>query len=156
MKVFSFSPEAGKFFPLLFFFIFAASISAAYAEGSSAKYGEWNNFSEGTVLNYPDFELRYLGSEEGPFFPGSKTHRMSPIYNFEARHENEKVAVVWSAGTGDIGPADFSINSKTYFLEMTLSGAIGSLFSMGKVNLWPEAEWTSKMEKERRELNEKD
>ena len=131
-------------FLIFLLFWFATVPSLVIAETRDARYGRWETYSSTNVLKYPDFELRFIGSERGPLFPGSTTHRMGDIYKFRITTKEAQQDVSWSSGTGDIGPISFEIGGESYILEMVHSVIFDGFVSRDKVMLWRKSEWQSR------------
>lgn len=133
-----------KYFSIL---VFILSGAVANAEEHAADYGRWELYSVESFLKYPDFNLYYKGTTKGALYPGESTRRMGAEYNFVAQSNDQKVDVVWSAGTGDIGPTFFTLGKKTYVLEMVFSDILAKPRSRDSVAIWVESEWKSEKER---------
>jgi len=89
--------------------------AAACAQSGPAGYGAKVRFRKGTAISYPDFELTYLGER----------HEASKVYprgftfsDFKVSRGGKSITVSWSAGTGELGPQEFTFEGKTFSLEL--------------------------------------
>jgi hypothetical protein len=74
---------------------------------------------KGATLHFVDFDLTYLGLEDHSPDPLDPTYLLpisSTFTVFEATDSTEKVKITWSSGTGEIGPASFTISGKDFYL----------------------------------------
>lgn len=139
----------------LFLFLLTFFASSAFAQTTTAAYGKWQTYSPDYDLVYPDFKFRFVSKEPGPFYPGSNTRRMGDRYNFKISKGDSKESLGWSLGTGEIGPASFSIGGKEYVLEMMSSYVLDGAFQPNdKVLIWPEAEWQALSDKRMKASNQ--
>lgn len=97
--------------------IYGGHAMASSEAGQMLGYFSSFALSEGASYAFPDFTLYYKGQREGEFYPGSSTHRMGDILQFEAVQNDQKVAFSWSSGTGCIGPIFFEIGGKQFILS---------------------------------------
>jgi hypothetical protein len=79
-------------------------------------YGKRVRFVAGKSVSYPDFTIRFIGTRR-------EVPKMYPrgwlVYDFEVHtRSGEMIKVAWSAGTGEIGPAGFTVGGREYFLEL--------------------------------------
>jgi hypothetical protein len=116
-------------------------------EMQEAEYGKWEPYSVEYVLKYSDFDLYFKGVIPGALYPGQTKRRMGDEYSFLARSENEEVHVIWSAGTGDIGPVFFTLNKRKYVLEIKMSDILSERAPKNTVAIWLESEWYSKKQR---------
>lgn len=89
-----------------------------------AVYATKVSFKKGVTLPFKDFDLTYIGERHEAskvFKPGFNFH------DFTATRGTETVKVSWSSGTGDIGPALFTIGGKKFQLELRRSDKLGKL-----------------------------
>jgi len=98
--------------------------SSAAASLPTTAYGARATFQKGTPLIYADFTLTYAGERlvTTPRFP-----RGFVFHDFDAVSTGKAVRVSWSSGTGDIGPTPFTIDGKSYTLELSRSDKLGAL-----------------------------
>lgn len=104
--------------------IAGVSISMILGSSKPPTYGAKVTFAKRRPLSFPDFKLEYLGSRrvQPPQYP-----RGWVVHDFVASTATEKVPVSWSAGTGDIGPRQFAIAGKEFWLELVHSDKLGRL-----------------------------
>lgn len=102
----------------------AACAQTGGGAGTPASYGTKVKFAKGSPLKFPDFDLTYIG----------KRHVASPVYKHGFDYDDFTVSqgvvskkVSWSAGTGLIDWADFSIGGKNFALELRGSRKFGWL-----------------------------
>ena len=69
-------------------------------------------------LVFADFILRYTGQSK--VIP-KQYPRGFIYYNFVVKADGAAQKVVWSSGTGAIGPAEFSVGNKPFWLELQAS-----------------------------------
>jgi hypothetical protein len=89
-----------------------------------AAYDSPVKFREGRTWRYPDFELTYIG----------RYHVAPPQYrrgwwrsDFKVKSGNSEQTISWSAGTGDIGPAQFTVAGVIFNLDLVWSEKVGKL-----------------------------
>lgn len=102
---------------------FLGPVGCGHAE-QNASYGTRVKYKAGQKIEFPDFAAEYLGERRQtmPVYP-----RGFLYYDFKiSRGKTEKV-VSWTAGTGDIAPAQFEIARKNYQLELRRSDQLGKL-----------------------------
>lgn len=90
-----------------------------------AEYGTKVKYEKGKELEFPDFDLSYIGTRDVKvpvYGPGHFTY-----YEFEISSGKERKTVSWSSGTGEIGPVEFNFNGKRYALELMRSYKLGKL-----------------------------
>jgi len=87
-------------------------------------YGTKVSFTKARPLRFPDFTLEYSGERR---LPSERFPRGFANYDFIASTASERITVSWSAGTGDIGPAIFTIARKQFCLELVMSDTLGRL-----------------------------
>ena len=90
-------------------------------------YGAKIRFAKNEIIKFPDFELVYLG-ERKEYVPAYKGGNHLFRYH-DFRIYPADTIVSWSSGTGDIGPVEFSVNGKTFWLELAFSDKLGKLES---------------------------
>jgi hypothetical protein len=85
------------------------------SEKVKANYRERASFSRDTWLEFPDFDLLYLGT--GVYTSGGM-HVPIKSYYFRIVRGAEENIIFWTAGTGIIGPIPFEFNGNDYMIEM--------------------------------------
>jgi|GEM_PF-1025245 len=85
------------------------------SEKVKANYREKVRFSRDTWVEFPDFDLIYLGTGVST---GGGMHVPIKSYYFKIVRGREENIVFWSAGTGVIGPIPFEFNDNDYMIEM--------------------------------------
>lgn len=85
------------------------------SEKVKAKYRERVGFSRDTWVEFPDFNLLYLGT--GVSTSGGM-HVPIKTYYFRIVRGSEETIVFWTAGTGVIGPIPFEFDGDDYVIEM--------------------------------------
>jgi hypothetical protein len=85
------------------------------SEKVKANYRERVTFSRDTWVEFPDFDLLYLGTGVST---GGGMHVPIKSYYFRIVRGKEENIVFWTAGTGVIGPIPFELNGKDYMIEM--------------------------------------
>jgi hypothetical protein len=114
-----------RFLPSIVLGIVIGSLSAnSFGAGAVNAYGTKVSFAKSRPLQFPDFTLEYIGErrQASERFP-----RGFVYHDFIASTASERIAVSWSAGTGDFGPAAFTISRKQFGLELARSDALGRL-----------------------------
>jgi hypothetical protein len=105
--------------------LFAVTVGSTVGDSSgTAAYDAKVRFERGHTLRFPDFELTYAGKRhvEPPQYP-----RGWWVYDFTVRSKTGERTVSWSAGTGDIAPARFTVNGAEFQLELSHSDKLGPL-----------------------------
>ena len=85
------------------------------SEKVKANYREKVRFSRDTWVEFPDFDLIYLGTGVRT---GGGMHVPIKSYYFKIVRGREENIIFWTAGTGDIGPIPFEFNDNDYMIEM--------------------------------------
>ena len=100
------------------------TLSATAAASEVTPYGAWTEYRLSRAAPFAHFTLEYLGERhvENAHFPPGFTH-----HDFVATTPSERVQLSWSSGTGDIGPAPFTIAGERFTLELRLSDELGPL-----------------------------
>jgi hypothetical protein len=108
----------------LFGFVFGSFASSLFAGSPTNPYGTKVSFAKARPLKFPHFTIRYVGERRGtsPRYPRGFLNR-----DFIVSAGSERIVVSWSAGTGDIGPALFTIAGKKFGLELVQSDSLGKL-----------------------------
>lgn len=113
---------------------------------TKTSYGEWVSYSQNRPIQFQDFDLEFLGTEDNIFYPGTD-RRLAPIYKFDASKGDKVSPFSWSEGTGEIAPADFELHGSTYFVEIGNSEILGrpkvvaNSDTDNMVVAWPEKEF---------------
>lgn len=89
-----------------------------------ADYGQPVTFGEKRAIDFPDFTLTYLGERQ---VISENPPMIFALHDFRAAQGTESVDVSWSSGTGDIGPAFFTVGGVDYRLELAQSDELGRL-----------------------------
>ena len=84
-------------------------------ERVKADYGEKTRFSRDTWLEFPDFDLIYLGTGVST---GGGMHVPIKSYYFRVVRGREENIIFWTAGTGIIEPIPFEFDNDDYVIEM--------------------------------------
>ena len=104
---------------------FAGPVSCGDAASKQkAAYGTRVKYRFGEKIEFPDFTIEYVGERKKsvPVYPRGFFFR-----DFKLTKGKAGKIVSWTAGTGDIGPADFEIGGKHYQLELRHSDRLGKL-----------------------------
>ena len=88
-------------------------------EKVKAGYREKVRFSRDIMVEFPDFDLLYLGTGVST---GGGIHVPIKSYYFRIGRGEEENIIFWTAGTGDIGPIPFEFNDTSYIIEMERMG----------------------------------
>jgi hypothetical protein len=112
---------------------FAGLVSCGNAASEQkVLYGARVKYRTGEKIEFPDFTIEYVGERRKSV---SVYPRGFLYYDFKiSRGKTEKV-VSWTAGTGDIAPAQFEIAGKHYRLELRRSDQLGKLKD-GELVIW--------------------
>ncbi|HEV7426398.1 MAG TPA: hypothetical protein VGQ46_08515 [Thermoanaerobaculia bacterium] len=105
--------------------ILALALFAVAAAPRAVLYNKKVTFRTGEVLRFPRFTLEYIGITS----PGIPQLHLAPTHGFRVRRATETITVNWSTGTGVIGPAEFKIGGRTYWIELARSEQYGWLKS---------------------------
>ena len=127
MKLFSVrSPQVGCRARLCLFVLVVGVVSAVHASPDRPRYSRRIHFALDQDIVFPDFTLRYTGRthEKSPVFPPGFTYE-----NFMVATRGREQTVRWCGGTGDIGPAEFQVGGKLFWLELGISERLGVLAS---------------------------
>jgi hypothetical protein len=116
--------------------------SWASANHGDAQYGRWETYSTKTSLKYPDFELRFVGTEPGAVFPPSTQ------LIFQVRKKATIVEVRYVT-SGDIAPALFALDDKEFVLEVEASEVLPRPAPDSRVVVWIKAEWQRRIAAQR-------
>ncbi len=110
---------------LILLVVSITTIQSCQAQTSrTAAYATRVSFKKGDILHFSDFDLTYTGERH----EASKTYpRGFDFHDFTATHGTESVKVSWSSGTGEIGPALFTVSGKRFQLELRHSDRLGKL-----------------------------
>lgn len=85
------------------------------SEKVKANYRERVTFSRDAWVEFPDFDLLYLGT--GVHTSGGM-HVPIKSYYFRIVRGREENIIFWTAGTGVIGPIPFEFSGNDYMIEM--------------------------------------
>jgi hypothetical protein len=85
------------------------------SEKVKANYRQRVSFSRDTWVEFPDFDLLYLGMGVNT---GGGMHVPIKSYYFRIVRGREENIIFWTAGTGVIGPIPFEFNGNDYMIEM--------------------------------------
>jgi len=96
---------------------------AVAAAPRAVPYNKKVTFRMGELLRFPRFTIEYIGITS----PGVPQLHLAPTHGFRVRRGTETIAVNWSTGTGDIGPAEFKLGGRTYWVELAHSDQYGWL-----------------------------
>lgn len=99
-------------------------------------------FSKGRPVVFPDFTLTYLGERrvaDPKFKPGFT------FYDFEARSAKGATKVSLTSGTGVIDSASFSVDGKSYELELRGSVLKSGWLRDNEMVVWPQARFLEAM-----------
>ena len=129
---------------IVIFSLVGCAFTATFNHVEHARYGMWESFSPNKALSYPEFDIIFLGSRPNGFYQGSDTHRLADIFQFEIRKGETKISLSWCSGTGDIGPEAFTLNGKSYYLEMVGSPFLGWAKLDTDVAIWPKEDYEAK------------
>jgi hypothetical protein len=103
--------------------ILAIALLAAAPVLRPVPYNKKITFRIGERLRLPDFAMEYIGITS----PGIPQVHLAPTHGFRVRRGREIITVNWSTGTGVIGPAEFKIGGRTYWIELVRSDRYGWL-----------------------------
>ncbi|MBN1137912.1 MAG: hypothetical protein JXM73_15085 [Anaerolineae bacterium] len=85
------------------------------SEKVKANYHERASFSRDTWIEFPDFDLLYLGTG---VTTGGGLHVPIKSYYFRIVRGGEENIIFWTAGTGVIEPIPFEFRGNEYMIEM--------------------------------------
>lgn len=93
-----------------------------------ARYNQRTKFTLQRELTFPDFTLRYTGATKvaSTIYPNGFVFQVFLVKGRDTRAPKAQ-QIRWSAGTGDIAPLPFSVNGKTFSLELRISDTLGKL-----------------------------
>lgn len=116
-----------KFLPVLRLLLTAALLMALPAcarAGGPAAYGAKVKFAKGRTLNFPDFDLTYVGTRH---VATPKYARGFDYNDFTVSRGGISKTVSWTSGTGVIDWTDFEIGGTNFALELRGSRKFGWL-----------------------------
>lgn len=94
------------------------------ADNKMNSYGTKVRYTPGVVMYFPDLALDFI----------ARRHEAHPVYkrgfayyDFRVTAGGESQRLSWSAGTGDIGPTEFTINHMHFSLALVRSDTLGRL-----------------------------
>jgi hypothetical protein len=89
--------------------------TSAYAD---ARYGSSVSFNNDELIQFPDFQIRYIGKYQAPALPvedGFRTDAIpAPSYEFEVTKGSQIKNISWGTGFGEISPSTFEIGGKCF------------------------------------------
>ena len=94
----------------------SSPVEAAY--GAKVRFHEWR------PLRFPDFELTYVGRRH---VTPLQYPRGWWMHDFKVSAGGVEQTVSWSAGTGSIGPSQFSVRDSLFQIELVHSDKLGKL-----------------------------
>lgn len=112
-------------FLLHIFTVLCAALSTSCAQApAEAGYDEKVSYLKDKPVKFPHFTLVFTGIRRvlPPQYP-----RGWDVYDFRVEVDGKAQTVSWSAGTGSIGPAEFKVGSREYWLERVFSDKLGKL-----------------------------
>lgn len=92
------------------------------APAKKARYGTKVTAAVGQTVRFPDFELRPLGVRVV-----QPEHTVHLVYHDFELTSGPTKEVIYSGGTGDIGPQPFCFQGRSYELEIQISDKLGGL-----------------------------
>ena len=107
--------------PVFFLLVAGACLEAG---PRPAPYGARVVFRADTPIQFEDFTMSFVGErlDASPQYP-----RGFLMYDFRVVSASGTQTVSWSAGTGEIGPAEFTVAGRRYLLELKHSDRRGAL-----------------------------
>jgi len=110
---------------LRIFTLLCATLSISCAQSpSEAGYDQKVTYHKDKPVKFRHFTLVFTGIRRvvPPQYP-----RGWDVYDFRVEVDGKPQTVSWSAGTGSIGPAEFTVGSRDYWLERVYSDKLGKL-----------------------------
>src|SRR5262252_186501 len=95
------------------------------AEPTPAAYNTKVQFRINQPIAFPHFTLTYTGSKKSDPTPAG-LHPWT-IHEFTVTAKGREQKVLWTAGTGDIGPSLFNCGGVAFLLELSRSDTLGKL-----------------------------
>ena len=103
-------------------------------------YEQKVTFERGKPLQFAAFALQF----EGQTHVKVKDYPQGFVYeNFTVTANGVTRKIVWSLGTGEIAPTEFSVAGQSYLLELKSSDFLGQL-AHNELVVWREQEWEQK------------
>lgn len=98
--------------------------SGRTGDSSQRFYGEKIKFRQNQPVKFADFNLTYVGERRvsSDNFP-----RGFLYHDFKLEAGKDVQTISWTSGTGDIGPARFTVGGQNYELELGISDKLGRL-----------------------------
>jgi hypothetical protein len=94
------------------------SLFFSCGSGGDGKYGEVVKFSQDKPVKYPDFEITFLGErKQTANFPNGNSFTFT-YYDFKVKNPSNEKDLFWTAGTGEIAPAYFTLDGVKFMLEL--------------------------------------
>ena len=110
---------------------------------SMAEYEKIQRFAYDKVIRYPDFSIEYVGQHSA-----DGIIRVD-FYDFTVTDASGIAQdVSWTAGTGDIGPASFTVGKKTFMLELKRSVVVEKPLPSDSFIITPAEEWGKYMQQQ--------
>lgn len=107
-----------QFFWLLTAFCCLFTFCRCGNKHSNPDYGEVVKFETNKPINYPDFEITYIGErKQTSTFPNGNSFTFT-YYDFKLKKGAEEKTISWTSGTGIIEPANFEFNGMKFQLEL--------------------------------------
>ena len=117
---------------------------------SSASYNVKVQFKKGEILQFPDFQWVYRGQRriELPI----RKDAFAVLEDFEAIQGNHHVQVTYHHGyPGEIGPKEFTINGRSFILEMqstiSVDAPLSSWLKADELLLWRKEDFEKTLKK---------
>jgi len=107
-------------------FVLAILVLVMSASGFASDFDQKTTFKKDQPLTFPGFRVTFVGERR---VMNDLIHREFRYFDFRIESGKDKQVATWSPGTGDIAPATFKIDGKSYLLEMQFSDTLGRLKS---------------------------
>lgn len=116
------------------------------ASESVGEYGAKISYSDKSAKRFPDLTVKFIERRDikVPGYNGNFSY-----YDFVVSKDGEKKIISWSSGTGDIGPAFFSIGGKDYVLELSASEGFQGFLNEGEMVVWQRRDFEKLLAKKR-------
>lgn len=110
------------------------------------QHGTKIDYRDGKAKVLPDISVRFLEERKqaNPNMPF-----LGNVYDFEVSQGDEKKKVMWSSGTGDIGPTFFEIGGEGYVLELQHSDGPEGRMKQGEMIIWKRAAYDKMLSEQR-------
>ena len=101
--------------------------------GDTAEYDTVVQYEKGKQIKFTDFNLEFIEERtEKKEFPNG-TSITFRFFDFKISNDKETKTISWSAGTGDIAPADFEFDGKKYQIEMSKSEKLNKRLNKNEI-----------------------